>query len=206
MVDYDLIVLIIARINAAQAALGYSYEVTKAVQPTQQGASTQSTIYYQKLWDIPYGFPMTSYSFNSENQIENEITTQLVESTFQIATFVNEIPGDPTIPTASDVLSTGASFCSSLRRWFRRSTSSDVLNSLQRYLSSQTNLRVMQSSGVNMLRIRNVTNQYFDNDRSQYQPMPTLEWTLTHQNSITSPVPFTSTVNATIYNVDQGES
>jgi hypothetical protein len=183
MVDYDLIVLIIARINAAQAALGYSYEVTKAVQPTQQGASTQSTIYYQKLWDIPYGFPMTSYSFNSENQIENEITTQLVESTFQIATFVNEIPGDPTIPTASD-----------------------VLNSLQRYLSSQTNLRVMQSSGVNMLRIRNVTNQYFDNDRSQYQPMPTLEWTLTHQNSITSPVPFTSTVNATIYNVDQGES
>jgi hypothetical protein len=179
MTDLELLALVQNQLSAAQVAAGYNYVIIKAAQPTQQGTPSASSITFKKKWDIAYGFPQTSESFDSVNNIFTEITTQYVESYFEIGAFINEIPGEYS-PTGSD-----------------------VIGMLQLYLSSAANLRILSANSAGMLRIRELTNLYYDNDKSQYQALPTFEWVITHQKVINNTAPFTSTVTGTIMDVSR---
>ncbi len=181
MTDNELIILLRSQMTAAQLAAGYNYVLVKGSQPRQQGTPSQSTFFYQKKWDVPYGFPQTSTLWDPDNQILTEITTQFMQTTFQIGAFALETPGETATPTASD-----------------------ALKMLQLYFSSNTNLRVFNANNVGMYRIQHLSNDYYDNDKSQYEPAPLLELTLTHQTSMTSVIPFTTEIDGRLYAIDSG--
>jgi len=176
MKDVEIIALMTDQIEVALVAASYNYLIVQSNQPTQQGTPTQSTIFFHKLFEIPYGFPATTQIFNSVNQILTETTEQLYESHWQISALVNQVPGDTTTPTASD-----------------------VVNYIQLWLSSRTNLRTFVTNGMGMFRIRRSENQYFDNDKSQYQAMPNFEIIFSHKNSVSSSIPFVTTVDGKSY-------
>jgi hypothetical protein len=178
MLDNDLINLLATSLEAATKAgawldaTGAFYGVSQKDQPTQQGIPTVPQVFFEKLFDIPYGYPQLSYSYDSVNNVMTETETQLVETTFQISAFVIQDPTDLTIPTASD-----------------------VANFIRSYITSRFNLRGWKAQNVNVLRVTRVTNPYIEDDRHRNEAAPSFDLVMTHQRTIANPSNFAETMD-----------
>src|SRR5579859_873747 len=66
---------------------GYIFEVQQKQQPTKQGIPTVPTVYFEKLFDTPYGWTVVSYEENVEAGLFKltETESQLFPTTFQIS-------------------------------------------------------------------------------------------------------------------------
>ncbi len=108
MTDNQLISVLSAQLETASANAGWNYPVLQKDQPTQQGVPYDPTIFFEKLFDYEYGYPMLrpTYQPNTpQGKTFNNKEVQWIETTFQISAFVIQEPEDLSIPTASDVTS-----------------------------------------------------------------------------------------------------
>lgn len=167
MLDNALIKLIIATLIAQEATAGIpGTPIKQAFQPTQQGVNTAPTAYLHKLGDRRIGSPFRSDVWDEINEVEIHTELQQYETDFQISALATQDPATPTQYTASD-----------------------ILNLIAYSLQSEYMITTLQAQGVGILRVRDVRNPYFKDDRARNEASPNLDFTVTHKQIVTSQVP-----------------
>jgi hypothetical protein len=166
--------------------------VLQAYQPTMQGVNTAPALYIHKIGDRRIGSPrrhskwVTTYSqlaTESNQGIATEsgigigadgtqqssmvhTETQRYETTFQISALATQDPSTPMQLTASDLVNFAAAI-----------------------LQSDSFIQAIEAQGVGVLKIFDVRNPYFTDDRGQFAASPSFDLCLTHNQTLISQVP-----------------
>lgn len=182
MKDLDLIKILRGRLLEAAAMASWPYPVLQRPQPTQQGqqevdVNNGGAIYFQKLFDVDYGFPGTYTSPYDETR-NKETTKQRKETTFEISANVIQNPSDTSIPTASD-----------------------VVNYLAAVLKRRDTMRDWSQKGIGILRFSKISNDYFEDDRHRLQANPKFELVVTWTQETEILVPVNVANNLSMYGV-----
>lgn len=159
MTDNELFgLLIFPVIKAGLTDDGFSGVTTlQAYQPTQQGVPTGATVYVSKQGDHEYGWVKRDQVWNGVNEILTEI--QQVETTFNVQSLVIQNPAAPSY------------------------TASDLANEVVAILRSTQTIEIYRGFGVGILRITDIGNLYFDDDRDQYEAVPSFNFVLSHSRT-----------------------
>lgn len=176
MLDNNLIRLFLPIIQDGLILDGYTNVIVKqSNQPTQQGINLAPTVYFFKIGDRRYGFLYRKDDWieETEQMIHTEI--QQYETTFQISSLVLQKPLNPYLYTASD-----------------------LINEVAAILQSDRSRAILMSADVGILRVTDVVNPYFVDDRDQFEASPSFTFVLTHKQTrvIEGPV-----INSFEYNI-----
>lgn len=176
MGDNELFALIIEIIDAQKSVINLpDLEVLQNYQPLQQGALSGPAAYLAKLpGDRRYGSPYRNDTWNADDEIMVHTETQQYESTFQLEALVTQNPETPELPTASD-----------------------VANRLAYALQSDYAIDTFNAANVGLLRVTDIRNLPFKNDRDQFQFAPSFDFVLTHKQTFVTESPV-----VTIYDAD----
>jgi hypothetical protein len=115
---------------------------------------------------------MTAEAAESAQQL------QQYESAFQISGLSTQNPADPNQLTASDIVNLAASI-----------------------MQSRTTVATLEAQGVGVLKITEVRNPYFSDDRQRYEASPSFDFSLTHKQIIVTAPPILSGETFKIYPV-----
>lgn len=145
-------------------------------QPSQQGAPTGPAIYFEKLFDMAYGFPMVSRVHvaavpPSTQGTFSSTEAQWTETTFQISAQATQDPENLSVPTASD-----------------------IVNYMKLYMSSRPNLAYLKGQGIGILRPVQIRNPSFKDDRNVFEFNPSFDIVLQYLRSITAVIGATNIV------------
>jgi hypothetical protein len=161
MTDNQLIQLFLPIIQAGLIADGFTDVITKqANQPTQQGVNTGPTVYFFKVASKRYGFLGRWDKWDSLDSEMVHTESQYYETTFQISTLVRQLPMTPNQYTASD-----------------------LANEVASIMQSDNTRAILNASGVGILRVTDIANPYFVDDRDQFEASPSFDFVLTSQAS-----------------------
>lgn len=178
MLDIELIDLFATALESASASGGYNYKVIQTSAPTQQGIPTEPMINFQKLFDMPMGWPKEQLDYDEPNDQFISRSIQEVSSKFQVSALVIQDPSNTTLPTASD-----------------------VVNYLYNYLHSRYNVSIFIKEGANILRAPNIGNPYFEDDRSRFEARPSFDIDVTHAREIRFIIPAVHVVEGDAFEV-----
>ncbi len=177
--DNTLIQLFLPIINTGLIADGFTnVSVKQSNQPTMQGINTNPTVYFYKTGNKRYGYLGRYDRWNSMTSTMVHTEHQYYECTFNVAALVLQNPLDITIPTASD-----------------------LVNEVACIMQSDNTRYILNQSDVGILRIQNIVNPYFFDDRDNFEASPSFEFTLLYENIRTSTTPIISAFNANIIGV-----
>ncbi len=179
MRDNELIRVFLPIIQNGLISYGYTnVTVKQSNQPTQQGINTNPTVYFFKIGDHRYGY-LTRIDEPNPPEIEMIHTEiQLYETTFQLSSLVLQNPKTPYSFTASD-----------------------LVNDVAAILQSEKTVEELKSKDVAILRIQNISNPYFLDDRDNFEASPFFEFTLTHRQVKISTIPKISSVEYDVYSI-----
>ncbi len=167
MTDNQLFALIINQINLMKSAAGIPDVIIKQnFQPTQQGANTKPTAYLHKIGDNRYGFPGWSEVWDAESETMIHGDAQQYQTTFQVSALAIQ---DPAVPS--------------------NFTAADILNRIAYILQSQPTVATFEAQGVGILRVTDIRNPYFKDDKDRYEASPSFDFVLTHKQIILSTSP-----------------
>ena len=172
MFDNPLITLLISTIIAGEPVAGIpNTPLAQAFQPTQQGVNTGPTAYLYKIYDVALGSPQRSDVWNQTSETIVHTETQEYETTFQISALSTQDPNNQNQLTASD-----------------------ILNLIRSILQSTSTIAALAAQGVGMLRVHDIRNTPFVDDRGRNEYSPSLDFTVQHKQIITSTAPIVSEV------------
>ena len=167
MLDNQLISAIIKQLNVGFTALSLSSIVVKQnFQPQQQGAVSVPTVYVHKISDERIG---AVYRNNVWNTVSNtEVYTELQQyvTTFQISATATQDPSNANSLTASDIVNYAAYIMQNL-----------------------TTLTAFENQNIGILKISDIRNPPFNDDRDRFEYAPNFDVTLTHQQTIVTTQP-----------------
>jgi hypothetical protein len=179
MRDNDLIRLWLPILQDGLLAAGYERVVVKqANQPTAQGVNTDPTVYFYKVSDHRYGFLRRDDVWNPDTSSMVHTELQQYETTFQISALVRQNPRTPNQYTASD-----------------------LVNECAAIMQSDSTRQILIQSDVGILRVMDVTNPYFTDDRDQFEASPSFDFVLTHKQTRVSTQPVIESVDYNIQRV-----
>lgn len=185
MYDNPLIINIIAAINAGliSMALNPDAPATPNIltisqdQYTQQGAPSQPVILISKIGDNRYGFLGREDKWDRATSKMIHTETQAYETMFQINGLSIQNPANQTQYTAADLVNIAAA----------------IMN------SDQTNFG-LRELGIGILRITQIRNPYFKDDKGRFEADPSFDFTVEHDQVIISTTPVISEV---VINIDR---
>lgn len=177
MLDNQLITLIVQTIIAGEVSTGINgTPIAAAYQPTNQGINTQPTGYLWKIGDKRIGSPARhnyigtlnlitengqNITGNGQNIIVDKTPVhseaQWYETTLQFSVLATQNPATPNQYTASD-----------------------ILNLIASILQSDATIAALEAQDVGVLRIKDIRNPYFLDDRSQFEANPSMDVIFTH--------------------------
>ena len=159
MTDNQLIRLFLPIINAGLLIDGFKgVSVMQSNQPTMQGINTSPTVYFYKISDHRYGFLRVADVWDSINNVMVHTETQQYETTFQVSALVLQSPTNAAQYTASD-----------------------LVNEVAAIMQSAATVVALEAQGVGILRIQDVANPYFMDDRDNFEASPSFDFVLTHK-------------------------
>lgn len=120
---------------------------------------------------------ISSQSYDGIGGLKN-MTTQQYETTFQIMTLATQNASTPNQYTASD-----------------------ILNAIAYILQNDSTIQTLEAQGIGILRIIDIRNPPFIDDRDRYEYGPSFDFTLTHKQIITSQAPILQSEEVDIYSV-----
>lgn len=170
MRDNQLFALIIPILNAGFAAQSLDIIVMQNFQPTQQGVPNSPVLYLHKVSDHRYGHVHRKDEWDDEEEVERHTETQWYETTFQASALAIQDPANVNSLTAADILNTAAAI-----------------------LQSDSTIQALGSQNVGILRIMDIRNPYFTDDRDRFEASPSFDFTLTHEQAIITEIPFVIT-------------
>lgn len=177
MLDNDLIREIIAAIKTGLATYdGLSdVPVKQTYQPTNQGIETGPAVYLFKIGDKRIGSPHKLDKWDQENSVMVHTYRQWYETTFQISALSIQNPREEDSLTASD-----------------------LVNTVSAILQSDATLGILRANDIGVLRVMDIRNPYFVDDKDRYEANPSFDFIVTHEQVVVS----TSNVVETIeYNI-----
>lgn len=167
MTDNQFIQLFLPIIQAGLIADGFPNVLVKqANQPTQQGVPSIPTVFFFKVSNKRYGFLQRQDVWNSGLSKMVHTESQYYETTFQVSALVRQFPITPNQYTASD-----------------------LVNEVACIMQADTTLSKLNAQGIGILRVMNITNPYFTDDRDQFEASPSFDFTLTSQSTRISNTP-----------------
>ena len=179
MTDNGLIELFLPIIQNGLLADGFTgVTVKQANQPTQQGIPVTPTVYFYKIGNKRYGFLGRWDKWDSVQQKMVHTEAQYYETTFQISALVLQYPVTPGQYTASD-----------------------LVNEVASVMQSDNTRTILNNSNVGILRVQNISNPYFVDDRDQFEASPSFDFTLLYQNFRVSNNPMIKSFDAVINGV-----
>ncbi len=152
-----------------------SIPVVQKDQPTQQGTNTAATIFFQKLFDIPRGSPKLTFGIDEDTGIWMDGMRQEYETHFQISALNWQ---DPLLTNVN--------------------TASDLVKGVFELLMIESMRSEMKSHNLLVLRVEQVRNPNFENDRGQFEYHPNFDLVLTHSSIRQIPIDSTSVVEGEI--------
>lgn len=186
MIDSELLAfvgqIITAAVTNGSTVIG-AVDVVQKDSPTQQGANSAPTAYFEKAYEIGRGAPIVKTVYDNETKVMTEKTTQLTETYIQISALAWQDP------TASVVVTAG-----------------DIVQYINSYLRAPSVRAVFLASGLNVLKVAEVRNPWFENDRNQFEAMPNFDLTITHEKSITLVIGAITSATGDVINVDSAVS
>ena len=179
MLDNDLIRLFLPIISNGLAAYGYEGVVTKqSNQPTQQGVNVGPTVYFYKVGDHRYGWLRRASQWDPIAGTMTHTEMQMYETKFSLSALVTANPKITNTFTASD-----------------------LVNSCAAILQSDMTLEIFAAANVGILRIEEISNPYFTDDRDQFEAAPAFDFTLTHRQTRVTVDPVISSFTTNIKRV-----
>lgn len=177
--DNQVIQIFLPIINNALVANGYNgVTVKQSNQPTQQGIQTNPAVYFFKVASKRYGFLARLDEWDAEEEEMVHTESQYIESTWQVSALVLQNPATPNQYTASDLVNEVASIMQS-------DSTRDILN----------------QSGIGILRVTDLINPYFVDDRDNFEAAPSFDFVLTYENIRPGTSPIISEFNSNIIGV-----
>lgn len=165
MVDNQLYKELIQVIKNGLLQYGINAAVKQANQPTQQGAESAPTIYLTKIFDKRYGFVQREEFWNLEKGMFDHREIQQYESTFQANAFSTQSTGINSV------------------------TASDLANYAAGVLQSDFAINALRAHDIGILRVLQVRNPYFTNDKERFEASPSFDFVLTHKQILTAVTP-----------------
>lgn len=171
MTDNQLIQVFLPIIQAGLIADGFNgVDTIAANQPTQQGIPTAPTVFFYKIGDHRFGYLGRTDAWDSVNSSMIHTEVQQYETTFQISTLVLQSPATPNQYTAAD-----------------------LANEVCAIMQSDNTRNILYNNNIGILRVMDVSNGYFVDDRDNFEASPSFDFTLTHSNTrVNTGNPFTS--------------
>jgi hypothetical protein len=170
MLDNELYKEVRTTILMALADAGLSgTEVRQSFQPTQQGVPNGPMVFLDKIpGDKRYGFlgRKNEYVPGDPDHRMTHTERQQYESTFQIGAISQRNPAN-----------------------LAQLTASDICNIVCGRIQGDKCREYLQSKGIGMLRVTQVRNPSFLNDKDQFEAAPSFDITLTHEQVNVSLVP-----------------
>ena len=180
MLDNALIALIITTIQSQliTAGLPNNLIIKQAYQTTQQGTPKVPTAFLYKIGDHRFGWPKRGDVWDSigMSMVHQEI--QAYQTTFQMSALSIQNPLTPTQYTASD-----------------------ILNTIVYILQSSVTIDTLEAQDVGIMRIMDIRNPYFMDDTQNFEASPSFDFTLRHNQIITSTTPIIQTTELDILTV-----
>lgn len=157
MTDSQLIKLFLPIIQQGLIDGGFNdVMLIQNFQPTIQGIYNQPTVFYQKVSSRLYGYMGRKDQWVTDQMVHTE--SQWMESIWRVGALVSLNPSKPDQYTASD-----------------------LVQEVAYILQSNNTVVTLLNSGVNILRITDILNPYFLNDKDQYYAFPNFNFTLTYE-------------------------
>lgn len=179
MNDNDIIQIFLPIVNTALIADGFTDVIVKqANQPTQQGVNTTPSLYFFKVGNKRYGFLGRNDVWDTMSSQMVHKESQYIESTWQFQALVLQNPLTPNQYTASDLVNEAASI-----------------------MQSDNTRAILNNSGIGILRISDVTNPYFVDDRDNFEASPSFNFTLVYQNIRVSQNPIIDTFTTNVIGI-----
>ncbi len=167
LLDNDLIKLFRPIIKDGLSAQGVIVEVRQSYQPTKQGVK-DSSVYFFSVSDNNLGFVKRDSVWNGTIMTYTE--TQIIESTYQISVLLKQNP---------NVISY---------------TAKDILQKIASLLQSSLVIATLKNAGVSVMRITQIRNPYFLDDKDQYEASPSFDVIFQHEHKQDSTVDFFQSV------------
>ena len=181
MNDRALFTLIMTHLGAAMAANANLAGVglSRNYQAKQAGASSSAWVYFAKIMpDKRHGFVGRKDTYNDTSGTFDHVETQVYETSIQFMALVPQVN-----PSATDL------------------TGSDILNMVSGIMQSDSMREAFRASGVGMLRVTEVRNPPFTDDRDQYEMSPAFDIVFTHTRETAATVAPVTTYDARINRV-----
>ncbi len=178
MRDNELIRLFIPIIRSGLQDAGFTdVQIAASYQPTQQSINTASTVFFHKIGDHRYGFVYRNDEWDSENERMVHTEMQQYETTFQVDALVISKPALPSY------------------------TASDLVNEVAAILQSNTAIKELIEHDVGILRITDIRNPYFTDDRDRFEASPSFDFVLTHKQTRISTEPVIESYEFDMYRI-----
>lgn len=176
MLDNQLIKLMGAGILQLFPKRGLDgYKLKRNYQPRQQGRPNDPTVYMLKTLDNRYGFRTASKKWDITAGAIVRTEKQIVQSTFTFACTVNIDPDDTAQLSHSDILKKVASL-----------------------IASPDFIAYLLAGGAQVMRILDIKNVPYENDKGQFEDNPTFDVIITHTDTFIDGVPLVTKVSGSI--------
>jgi hypothetical protein len=151
--------------------------VQQANQPTQQGIPTAPTVYFYKTHTRRYGFLGRHDNWDglSNRMVHNE--RQYYETTFRFQFLVLQNVKMPAY------------------------TAADLADEVASILQSDKTLAILNAQKVGVLRITDIVNPYFTDDRDNFEALPSFDFVMLYLNDRISANPIVDSFESGIYRV-----
>lgn len=156
--DNDIIRIFLPIIQSSLITDGFTGVTVKQLnQPTQQGIPKTPCVYFFKVSNKRYGYLGRFDKWVNPVMAHHE--KQYMEITFQVMALVLQYPITPNQYTASD-----------------------LVNEVASIMQSDNTREILNNNRIGILRVMDVSNPYFVDDRDQFEASPTFDFTLTYQD------------------------
>jgi len=177
--DNQLLQLILPAISSGLFARGIAgVTVMQAYQPTRQGAPTEPVVLLTKLPDVPRGHTKRDSVWDRDASIMRHVEEQVFETTFQVNALAIQDPTDVSGLTAAD-----------------------IARAVRAVMQSSVVLDLLYAAGVGILRIGEIRNTPFVDDKQRNEYDPSFDFTLTHTDAFISTDPVAEFVECNVYTI-----
>ena len=166
MRDNTLFIFLRETLLALLPMRGVDVEVKQSYQPTQQGRPGKSAVFLHKIMDKRHGSRGIIERFDEAKGKMVRVESQAIETTIQFNALAAERnPADDEEYTAADILKAVAAV-----------------------LQSREFLDVGRAAGVFALRIQDMRNQTFENERDRFEFEPSFDAVFVHTDIFEQPI------------------
>lgn len=178
MTDNQIFAILFPIIKGGLTARGVAnVEVLQNAQPTQQGTPEGPAVFISMLRPTPRGHVRRDSVYNQSTSEMIETELQTYEQTYQVNALSAQDPLD-----------------------VNKLTASDIVKVVRQIVQSSAFISTIRASGLGILRVNELRNPAFVNDKDRFEYSPSFDFTLTYDELYEALAPTVETVE---YNINR---